>query len=192
LGDEVFRTDLGSGKTLHVSKGDLTRIGTDAIVDPANGELQAGGGLSRALVKHGGDVIQQESNEWVKTHGRAGPRKVAVTSAGSLPAKYIIHTVGPRWQDGQHGELEDIFDAYRSAIDKADELGLSSVALPSIGTGIFLVPKPIGANAAMMAVKRFVADHPKSSVTEIHLVNNDDPTVEAMTLAAIQHFGSAP
>jgi len=190
VGAEVFRADLGHGKTLHVSKGDLTAVETDAIVDPANEDLTAGGGLSAVLVSAGGDVIQRESNEWIKLNGKAGHKKPAVTSAGKLPARYIIHAVAPVWKGGAQGEPQDILDAYNSVLDKADELGLSSLAIPSLGTGVFKVPKPVGANAAMTAVKRFVAERPNSTVTDIHLVNNDDPTVEAMRTEAVRHFST--
>jgi putative ATPase len=192
FGHELYRADLGNGKTLHISQGDLTKIGADAIVNAANEWLQHGGGLAGALSRKGGPTIQAESDAWIKAHGRITHTSAAVTGAGTLPAKHIIHAVAPIWRGGTSGEPEQLEQAYTSALDKAAELGHTSIAIPSLGTGIFGVPKQVGAEAAMNAAMQFAAKRPNSTVKDIHIVNFDSPTVKVMHDTARAYFGDQP
>ncbi|WP_338603727.1 ADP-ribose-binding protein [Sulfolobus tengchongensis] len=128
---------LKNGLEVHVIKGDITEIEADAIVNAANSYLQHGGGVAYAIVKKGGYVIQKESDEYVKKYGPVPVGDVAVTTAGKLKAKYIIHAVGPRYGVETDDKLES---AIRRSLEKADELNLSSIALPAISTGIYGYP----------------------------------------------------
>ncbi len=123
---------------IELVEGDITELEVDAIVNAANRYLKHGGGVALAIVRKGGEVIQKESDEYVKKHGPLPVGGVAVTSAGNLKAKYVIHTVGPRYGDPSGDEK--LAKAISNSILKADELGLKSVALPAISTGVYGYP----------------------------------------------------
>ena len=125
------------GFEVHLMKGDITRIEADAIVNAANSYLSHGGGVAWAIVRRGGETIQRESDQYVREHGPVPVGEVAVTGAGSLRAKYVIHAVGPRY--GLEGE-DKLYSAIRRSLEKAEELGLRSLALPAISTGIYGYP----------------------------------------------------
>ena len=118
-------------------KGDITEVEADAVVNAANSYLEHGGGVAGAIVRRGGWVIQEESREWVRRFGPVPVGSVAVTSAGRLRARYVIHAVGPRCGVEP---VEKVGEAVRNALLKAEELGLSSIAFPAISTGVFGCP----------------------------------------------------
>ncbi|WP_238026805.1 ADP-ribose-binding protein [Metallosphaera javensis (ex Hofmann et al. 2022)] len=120
-----------------LTRGDITEVEVDAIVNAANSYLSHGGGVAWAIVRKGGDVIQRESDQYVLEHGPVPVGEVAVTSAGALRARYVIHAVGPRY--GVEGK-DKLYSAVRRSLEKAEELGLRSLALPAISTGIFGYP----------------------------------------------------
>lgn len=126
------------GVTVELVEGDITELEADAIVNAANRYLKHGGGVALAIVRKGGEIIQKESDEYVRKHGPLPVGGVAVTSAGHLKAKYVIHTVGPRY--GSPSGDKKLADAIINSILKADELGLESVALPAISTGVYGYP----------------------------------------------------
>jgi O-acetyl-ADP-ribose deacetylase len=133
--DEVLAVREVAGVTIEVVLGDLTVQQVDAIVNAANSQLAHWGGVAGAIVERGGVEIQQESE-------RKAPVQVGgavVTGAGKLLARYVIHTVGPVWGEGD--EDSKLRSAVRSALARAEELGLCSLALPAISTGIFGYPK---------------------------------------------------
>jgi O-acetyl-ADP-ribose deacetylase (regulator of RNase III) len=119
-------------------RGDITDVEADAIVNAANQYLEHGGGVARAIVRKGGEVIQLESREWIRRYGPVPVGGVAVTSAGKLRAKYVIHAVGPLYGDPE-GDAK-LASAVRNSLAKAEELGLESIALPAISTGVFGYP----------------------------------------------------
>ncbi|BAB67492.1 ADP-ribose-binding protein [Sulfurisphaera tokodaii] len=133
-----------------IIKGDITEIEAEAIVNAANSYLEHGGGVARAIVEKGGYIIQKESREYVRKYGPVPTGGVAVTSAGKLKAKYVIHAVGPRY--GIEGE-EKLEEAIRNALRKAEELKLSSIALPAISTGIYGYPYEICAEKMVKVIK---------------------------------------
>jgi len=161
---------LPSGQILCLEHGDLTEAQVDAIVNAANAHLSHGGGVAGAIVRRGGRVIQQESDDWVSRHGPAGHDRPALTGAGTLPAKAVIHAVGPVWQGGAHDEAANLRAAYTSALALADAQGFASVAFPSISTGIFGFPVDQGAAIALQAARDFLAAHPDSSLREVRFV----------------------
>ncbi len=124
--------------TVELVEGDITELEADAIVNAANSYLKHGGGVAAAIVRKGGYVIQEESDRWVREHGPVPVGDVAVTTAGRLKARYVIHAVGPRY--GEEGGDEKLASAIRRSLEKADELGLSSIAMPAISTGAFGYP----------------------------------------------------
>ncbi len=125
--------------TLELLEGDMTTLDTDAIVNAANERLAHGGGVAGIIARKGGPAIQRESDAWVREHGPVPTGSAAITSGGNLPARYVIHAVGPVY-DGSPRSAELLASATRAALKMADEHGLKSVALPAISTGIFGYP----------------------------------------------------
>src|SRR3990170_659673 len=119
---------LQTGQTIQIVQGDITLENVDAIVNAANEHLQHGGGVAWAIVKRGGDVIQDESDAWIRKHGLVSHSRPAWTSGGRLPAKYVIHAVGPVWGDGD--EDAKLAAAVTGCLRVADELTLESIAFP--------------------------------------------------------------
>ncbi len=138
---------------VEIIKGDITEVEADSIVNAANSFLKHGGGVAGAIVRKGGYIIQRESNEYVRKHGPVPEGGVAVTSAGRLKAKYVIHAVGPVYGDPQGDDK--LYSAFKSALEKADELKLASIALPAISTGIFGYPYEKSAKLLSKALKDF-------------------------------------
>lgn len=173
----VLERTLPSGQVVKVCHGDLTDEPVDAIVNAANEHLHHGGGVAGAIARRGGPDIQQESDGWVKAHGPAGHDRPALTGAGRLPCRAVIHAVGPVWGAGD--EDTKLALAYRSALDLAHDQGVRSVAFPSISTGIFGFPVERAAPIALGVAREFCAAHPDSPLREIRFTIIDAPTVEA-------------
>jgi len=173
------------GTLLEAVLGDLTEEAVDAIVNAANSGLVHGGGLAGAIVRRGGAIIQEESD-------RMAPVPVGsavVTGAGSLPSRWIIHAVGPRWGEGE--EERKLRSAVRSSLDRAEELGALSVAIPAISTGIFGYPKAEGTATIVSEVLRWLRAHPESGVRRLRLTAFDRPTAELFA-AALDSVKSRP
>lgn len=159
-------------------QGDLTLEAVDAIVNAANEYLQHGGGVAGAIVRRGGVVIQEESDRWVRDHGRVPTGGVAVTGAGGLACRYVIHAVGPVWRGGERNEAELLRQATANSLVKAEELKLRSIALPAISSGIFGFPKERCAQILVATALDFFAQHPESALREIRFTNIDAATME--------------
>jgi O-acetyl-ADP-ribose deacetylase (regulator of RNase III) len=132
--------------------GDITNVKVDAIVNAANPYLMHGGGVAYAIVKKGGYEIQEESNKYVKEYGPVQIGNIAVTSAGRLKAKYIIHAIGPKYGIDSDDKLES---AVRKSLEKADELNLRSIALPAISTGVYGYPYDICARIMANVLRQY-------------------------------------
>jgi O-acetyl-ADP-ribose deacetylase (regulator of RNase III) len=143
------RIEVDDGKALEFVQGDLTRETTDAIVNAANSSLAGGGGVDGAIHRAGGPEILEECRRWVARHGTLPAGQVMSTAAGRMSARYVLHTVGPVWHGGEHGEPELLASCYREAVALADRLELESVAFPSVSTGVYGYPV---AQAAAIAV----------------------------------------
>jgi putative ATPase len=170
----LFEHQLPTGQTILVGQGDLTTQTTDAIVNAANEYLRHGGGVAGAIARKGGPTIQQESNEWVRQHGRVLTGTAAITGAGRLPAKYVIHAVGPMWG---HGDDEPkLASAVQSALSLADQYQLSSIAIPGISSGIFGGPKDICARVIIQSTVEYIEEHSDTTLQEIRFCNIDQVT----------------
>ncbi len=133
--------------------GDLTTFEADAIVNAANGELAPGGGVSGAIHRAAGPAVAAAGREYVSLHGRVPTGSAAATTAGNLHGvRYVIHAVGPIWHGGRSGEATLLASAYDSATRVADGLGCTSIAFPSISTGIYGYPLESAAPVALGAV----------------------------------------
>src|SRR5512144_71214 len=135
----LLEHNFPKGQTIQIVQGDLTSEEVDAIVNAANEHLQHGGGVAWAVSKKGGSTIQKESDDWIQQHGRVTHKHPAWTSGGDLPARYVIHAVGPVWGDGD--EDRKLTAAVFGSMRLADELNCTSIAMPAISTGIFGFPK---------------------------------------------------
>ncbi len=121
-------------------KADITGLEVDAIVNAANEQLHHGGGVALAISRAGGPSIDAESAAWVRANGPVRPGQAAVTGGGELPARWVIHVVGPRYRAGQDNESL-LRGAVVAALDAAADLGAESIALPAISAGIFGYPR---------------------------------------------------
>ncbi len=166
---------LETGQTLQIAQGDITTDEVDAIVNAANENLQHGGGVAWAIVRSGGDVIQDESDQWIQQHGVVPHAHPAWTSGGALPAKYIIHAVGPVWGDGD--EDNKLADAITGSLRVADELKCASISMPAISTGIFGFPKDRAAEIIFKSIETYFNEH-KSGLQIVRIMLFDDATIQ--------------
>jgi O-acetyl-ADP-ribose deacetylase (regulator of RNase III) len=126
----------GAG-TVRLLRADITTLEVDAIVNAANQSLAGGGGVDGAIHRAGGGDIMRELRE---RYQRCDTGSAVITGGGRLPARYVIHAVGPRWRDGRHDEPQLLRSAYRMAFSLAADHGVARVAAPSISTGIYGFP----------------------------------------------------
>jgi O-acetyl-ADP-ribose deacetylase len=160
---------------LTVVRGDITEQRVDAVVNAANSSLLGGGGVDGAIHRKGGPDILAECRELrASGFGKGLPTGQAVaTTAGRLPARSVIHTVGPFWQDGED-RSELLASCYRESLRVADELGAATVAFPAISTGVYRWPMDDGARIAVKTVRETA-----TSVAEVRFVLYDDAALAA-------------
>jgi O-acetyl-ADP-ribose deacetylase (regulator of RNase III) len=139
-------------------KGDITDMDVDAIVNAANSSLVGGGGVDGAIHRRGGPRILEECKRIRATEWSDGllTGRAVITSGGNLKAKYVIHTVGPVWHGGVHGEPELLAEAYRSSLKLAVSKGLKTIAFSSISTGAYGYPIEKASRIALATVKAFL------------------------------------
>jgi len=166
---------LSTSQTIQIVQGDITTEAVDAIVNAANEHLQHGGGVAWAISKKGGPTIQKESDVWIRQHGLVSHAHPAWTSGGLLPAKYVIHAVGPVWGDGN--EDKKLSEAVTGSLRVADELKCSSIALPAISTGIFGFPKDRAAGIIFSAIEKYFESN-ESNLKVVKLTLFDQATVD--------------
>jgi O-acetyl-ADP-ribose deacetylase (regulator of RNase III) len=140
-------------------RGDITKIAADAIVNAANSSLLGGGGVDGAIHRAGGPAILEECQAIRARQGGCKTGEAVITTGGRLPARYVIHAVGPVWNGGLNGERELLAAAYRNSLRLAVEHGLSTVAFPNISTGIYGFPKEKAAEIAVATVTEFLGEH---------------------------------
>ena len=140
-------------------QGDITKLEVDAIVNAANSSLMGGGGVDGAIHRAGGPQILAECREIVARQGRCESGDAVVTSGGNLPAKWVIHTVGPIWRGGNNGEPQLLQNAYLNSLRLAAENGVQTIAFPNISTGVYGFPKEKAAPIAIETVKKYLANH---------------------------------
>lgn len=144
----------------------------DAIVNAANSSLLGGGGVDGAIHRAGGPAILEECRQIRARQGGCNTGEAVITTAGLLPAKYVIHTVGPVWNGGQKGEPALLASCYRNSLQVAVDHGITTIAFPNISTGIYHFPKPDAASIAIQEVQRFLAND--NSLNEVFFVCFDD------------------
>lgn len=181
----VLRSFEIGGLRVEVVQGDITEENVDVIVNAANSHLKHGGGVAGAIVRRGGREIQIESDEFVRKNGPVKTGEVAVTSAGKLKAKWIIHAVGPMWGEGN--EDEKLRNAVLNSLRKADELGAKSISIPAISSGIFGFPKDRCAKIFFKTIREFAATNPKN-LKLVRLCNIDSETANIFLKKSLEFF----
>jgi O-acetyl-ADP-ribose deacetylase (regulator of RNase III) len=182
LVEHIFPT----AQTVQIVQGDITLEEVEAIVNAANEHLQHGGGVAWAISKKGGSTIQKESDAWIRQHGRVPHARPAWTSGGLLPAKYVIHAVGPVWGDGD--EDNKLETAVTGSLRLADELKCSSIAMPAISTGIYGFPKERAAEIIFSTIEKYFREN-SSGIKIVKLVLFDQPTLDVFIQSWHQKWG---
>jgi len=160
---------------LTLIQGDITKQTTDAIVNAANSSLMGGGGVDGAIHRAGGSTILEECRRIVSSQGRLPPGKAVITTGGNLPAKYVIHTVGPIWNGGKSNEAQILASAYRESLKIAEAKKLTSISFPSISTGAYRYPLEQAAKVAVETVISFLKKE-TVSLKEVRFVLFDSVT----------------
>lgn len=161
---------------IELIKADITKQTTDAIVNAANTSLLGGGGVDGAIHRAGGKAILDECIQIRNRQGGCKTGEAVITTGGNLPAKYVIHTVGPVWNGGNNNEEMLLASAYKNSLAIAAEHKLISIAFPNISTGIYHFPKQKAAEIAVNTVKQFLKNN--SSITKVIFVCFDDENYE--------------
>ncbi len=179
---QALRVTIGDRCLVVFGPGDITRQQADAIVNAANSSLLGGGGVDGAIHRTGGPAILEACREIVGRIGRLPAGQAVATPAGRLSARYVIHTVGPFWSGGKHGEAEALASCHRESIRIADELQLASIAFPAISTGAYRYPADQASEVAISSAAEALEN--SAHVREVRFVLFDSETFSQYTHAA--------
>lgn len=157
---------------IRVFHGDITRLNADAIVNAANSSLMGGGGVDGAIHRIGGPAILEECRKIIARQGSCPAGEAVITTAGNLPAKFVIHSVGPVWNGGKSNEGEKLAGCYKNSLQLAVQNNLATIAFPNISTGIYGYPKKEAAVIAIKTVKEFLQTD--SSIAKLYFVCFDE------------------
>jgi O-acetyl-ADP-ribose deacetylase (regulator of RNase III) len=177
MNEAIKEHTFSSGQKLQLVEGDITDERVDAIVNAANAHLAHGAGVAGAIVRKGGRQIQVESDQWVHEHGIVSHAEPAYTHAGDLPCRYVIHAVGPRGSEPD--KTPKLSAAVQGSLQRAEELGLASIAFPAISTGVFGFPAPLAAQVMFLSIEDYLIHHPQTKLNMIRLVLYDAETFQA-------------
>ena len=142
---------------IELQQGDTTKLIVDAIVNAANGSLLGGGGVDGAIHRAGGPAILDECRAIVARQGGCKTGEAVITTAGRMPSKHVIHTVGPVWNDGKYNEDEKLANCYRNSLQLAIDNNCKTIAFRNISTGVYRFPKDAAAKIAVDTVKHFLS-----------------------------------
>jgi O-acetyl-ADP-ribose deacetylase (regulator of RNase III) len=170
------RNNMGPFEKIRVVQGDITRIPVDAIVNAANSSLMGGGGVDGAIHRAGGPAILEECKKIIAAIGSCKTGEAVITSAGNLPARHVIHTVGPVWRGGNSGEEEKLGNCYINALQLALVHQCQTISFPNISTGVYGFPKKEAAVIAVNTVFRFLGA--ESAIQDVFFVCFDRDNFE--------------
>ena len=159
-------------RKIKIIQGDITKIRADAIVNAANSSLLGGGGVDGAIHRAGGPAILADCRAIVDRQGGCKTGEAVITTAGHLPAKHVIHTVGPVWNNGNHNEVVLLANCYRHSLELAARHHLKSIAFPNISTGIYRFPKDLAASITMNTIVEYLEGN--DTIEEVILVCFDE------------------
>jgi O-acetyl-ADP-ribose deacetylase (regulator of RNase III) len=177
-GKLLYETDFAQGRRFEVVTGDLLAQPVDAIVNAANGHLAHGGGVAGIISRAAGPELDRESERIVHERGPLATGTAAVTTAGRLAFRGVIHVVGPRQGEGK--EEARLVRALTSGFERANEAGWRSVAFPAVSAGIFAVPPEVCARAYRSAVWGWYEAQPTTSLALLRLCLRDAPVIAAV------------
>lgn len=143
---------------IELIKADITKIKSDAIVNAANSSLLGGGGVDGAIHRVGGNAILEECKQIRNKQGKCKTGEAVVTTAGNLPAKYVIHTIGPIWNNDEEKCSQLLANCYRNSLKLAESLNVKTISFPNISTGVYRFPKELASKIAIQEVKNFRSD----------------------------------
>ncbi len=167
------------GQTLELVEGDITKQEVDAIVNAANSQLAGGGGVDGAIHGRGGPTIMQETDRLYPDGCPTG--SAVITGAGSLPAKHVIHSVGPFWQGGKVGEPDLLAGTHRRSLELAVENDCKSIAFPAVSTGVYGYPMDKAARVALETTIEFIRQYRRPEL--VRFVLYGEPAYEAFKSA---------
>ena len=147
---------------IHLQQGDITKLSVDAIVNAANTSLLGGGGVDGAIHRAGGPAILKECQDIRNRQGGCKVGEAVITTGGNLPARFVIHTVGPVWNGGRNNEEQLLANAYRNSLELAVNNGIRTIAFPNISTGIYHFPKDKAAEIALHTTDDFLKTDPEA------------------------------
>ena len=176
------------GQTLELVEGDLTQQTVEAIVNAANSRLAGGGGVDGAIHRRGGPSIMEETDRRYPDGCPTG--SAVISGAGRLPAKYVIHAVGPVWHGGKAGEAELLAAAHRRSLELAVEAGCQSIAFPAISTGVYGYPLDRASRVALQTAIDFLEQHGQPALVRFVLFGH--AAFEAFRAALEELTGSKP
>ena len=161
-----------------IQQGDITDMDADAIVNAANRSLKGGGGVDGAIHRAGGPIILEECKRIVARHGPCETGQAVITSAGALPAKYVIHTVGPIWSGGNHQERTLLADCYQNSLALARNHHCRIISFPNISTGVYGFPKTDAARISMDTIVQSLKE--VYEMEKVYFVCFDDENYQLM------------
>ena len=159
---------------IHVIQGDITTVAVDVIVNAANSSLMGGGGVDGAIHRAAGPALLEACMKVRQQQGECPTGHAVITLAGNLPAKAVIHTVGPVWRGGEHNEAQLLQDAYFNSLNLALANCYTSIAFPAISTGVYGYPRAAAAEIALKTVSEFITRRPLPE--QIYFVCYDEET----------------
>ncbi|MCY9694767.1 O-acetyl-ADP-ribose deacetylase [Paenibacillus alginolyticus] len=165
-------------KTLiQLVQGDITKLEVDAIVNAANTSLMGGGGVDGAIHKAGGKAILEDCIKIRNQRGGCAVGEAVITTGGNMKCRIVIHTVGPVWNSGANNEEEKLRNCYKNTLTLAEYNQVTSVAIPSISTGIYKYPKELAAGIALNEISKYIVNT-STRINKIVFVSFDEVNYE--------------
>lgn len=172
---------------IKIIKGDITKIEVDAIVNAANTSLLGGGGVDGAIHRAGGPAILEDCRKIVAKQGGCKTGEAVITTAGLLPAKFVIHTVGPVWNGGNNNEAIKLSECYNNSLLVAVNNYCKTIAFPNISTGIYRFPKKFAAEVSVATVRKFLSTN--DNIDRVYFVCFDEENFSLLEEQLVQPTG---